>query len=356
MLRQIFTAAAFVAYAAAAPLDTASQFAELKAQHGRDYATPALEQAAFEAMQLNLQEIERLSAENPNAEFGLNKFFDMSKEQFAATHLTYKSSDAYENLSEVELPEEYAPQEAKDWTGVATTPVKDQGQCGSCWAFSATEQIESIWMQSKGCTMGKGKGCVLAPQQITSCDKVDKGCQGGDTLTAYKYVEKAGGLESAYSMPYKSGKSGKNGACKFEKSKVVANIAEGMKVSAKKEAGMRQYVDQTSPLSICIDASSWQNYKSGILQKCGKQLDHCVQIAGFDTASGAVPAWKVRNSWNTDWGEKGFIRLEMGKDMCGITTEPTTVKMAKSVEGELNETMEEVPVFFEGTEMMGGVQ
>merc|ERR1719454_1119926 len=93
-----------------------------------------------------------------------------------------------------------------DWrTKGAVTPVKDQGDCGSCWAFSATEEIESAVF------MATGKLETLSTQQIISCDKTDQGCNGGDTVTAYKYVEKSGGLDSASDYPDKSHNSGKSG-------------------------------------------------------------------------------------------------------------------------------------------------
>lgn len=88
-----------------------------------------------------------------------------------------------------------------DWRGVYTTPVKNQGYCGSCWAFSATEQIES------DCIIQTGTELILAPQQITSCDKTSFGCNGGLTERAYDYVIRAGGLENETEYPYTSGKS-----------------------------------------------------------------------------------------------------------------------------------------------------
>ena len=88
------------------------------------------------------------------------------------------------------------------------------------------------------------------------------------------------------------------------------------------ESAMAKYVGATGPLSICVDASSWQTYKGGVLKHCGEQIDHCVQAVGIDTDKGI---WKVRNSWNTDWGEDGFIRLQYGQDSCGLTNDPTWV-------------------------------
>merc|ERR1712137_1277273 len=117
-----------------------------------------------------------------------------------------------------------------DWRSASPavlTPVKDQGQCGSCWAFSATEQIET------DVALATGKLLSLSPQQITSCDKTDDGCNGGNTETAYDYVKKAGGIEASSSDPYSSGSRGKTGKCHSEKSEFVATIG-GYKTISKK--------------------------------------------------------------------------------------------------------------------------
>merc|ERR1711975_55899 len=103
-----------------------------------------------------------------------------------------------------------------DWrTKGAVTAVKDQGQCGSCWAFSTTEEIESSVF------MATGKLLTLSTQQIISCDKVDDGCNGGNTETAYKYIKKAGGIDTASDYPDKSHKSGRTGKCGWDKKKAA---------------------------------------------------------------------------------------------------------------------------------------
>jgi C1A family cysteine protease len=88
------------------------------------------------------------------------------------------------------------------------------------------------------------------------------------------------------------------------------------------ETSMISYVLSTGPLSVCLDASKWATYTSGIVSSCSKNIDHCVQVVGIDTTE---QYWKVRNSWGTDWGADGYIYLESGVDMCGITYDPTFV-------------------------------
>jgi C1A family cysteine protease len=208
------------------------------------------------------------------------------------------------------VPEYTGPEALVDWSGVLTTPVKDQGYCGSCWAFSATEQIESDVMRTLKTTY------VLSPQQITSCATAAYGCSGGWTEVAYQYVTKAGGIETNSDYPYSS-YMGVTGTCKASSSKFVATVTNYYTVNG--ETNMANYVKATGPLSVCLDASSWNSYTGGIMTVCGTSVDHCVQATGVDTTS----YWKVRNSWGTSWGESGYIRLAYGKNTCAITNDPT---------------------------------
>jgi len=208
------------------------------------------------------------------------------------------------------------------------TPVKDQGHCGSCWAFSATEQIET------DVALATGKLYTLSPQQITSCDKTDGGCNGGNTETAYKYVEKAG-LEAESSYPYKSGRSQRSGTCEYSSSKTVVSISNYKTVSkSKRSEGKMMTQIQESPISVCVDASKWQTYRRGVLGKsCGTSLDHCVQAVGYNSADNY---WIIRNSWNTDWGVDGYIYVQAGEDACGVAKDATIVtgaSVSSSVEG-----------------------
>ena len=91
---------------------------------------------------------------------------------------------------------------------------------------------------------------------------------------------------------------------------------------------MATYVNSTGPLSICVDADSWQTYTHGVMKTCGEELDHCVQMVGVRINADGNNYWKVRNSWNTDWGEEGYIRLKFGHNLCGIVKEATYVAVS----------------------------
>jgi C1A family cysteine protease len=200
----------------------------------------------------------------------------------------------------------------------ACTPVYDQGQCGSCWAFSATETIESYW------ALAGHKLTQFSVEQIVDCDNEgqDEGCNGGFPTGAYDYVQSAGGIESLSKYPYTAG-SGQSGSCAFNEADVVANVANY--VSLNGEDGLYKQLSTTGPVSVCVDASSWPSYKGGILTDCGNNVDHCVQLTGYANYGSNGAYWIVRNSWNTDWGISGFIHLAIGQDLCSIADYATVV-------------------------------
>jgi len=246
------------------------------------------------------------------AVFGVTKFSDLTPEEFKAMYLTYRPSNS--SVPRVNVVLDGEPNTVVDWrTKGAVTPVKDQGQCGSCWAFSATEAIESYSF------LNDGKLISLSAQQITSCDKTDGGCNGGNTETAYGYVHKAGGIETSADYPYTSG-GGSTGICKFVSSKVAVKIA-GYKSVSRGESNLKAALNN-GPVSVCLAAEAFQSYRSGVLRSCPGSVDHCVQAVGYDDTS-SPPYWTVRNSWATSWGEKGYIRIASGSDLCKISDDVT---------------------------------
>jgi len=286
-----------------------------KSQYGRSYSTMDEENSRFQIFVQNLKLADQRNAQDSNGVHGITKFFDMSQAEFESHFLTADPKMKTDNAV-LDTTERTVDMTAGlvDWTGKLTTAVKDQGYCGSCWAFSATEQIESDYIRSKKTTY------VLSAQQITSCDTTSYGCNGGWTENAYNYVKKAGGIETESVYPYTS-YQGVTGKCNANSAKYVVHVSGYTTI--KGESNMASYVQATGPLSVCVDASSWNSYKGGIMTTCGKNVNHCVQAVGVDTSS----YWKVRNSWGTSWGEAGHIRLAYGKDTCAITHDPTWVSV-----------------------------
>jgi len=132
-------------------------------------------------------------------------------------------------------------------------------------------------------------------------------------------VHKAGGIETSADYPYTSG-GGSTGICKFNAAKIAVKIT-GYKSVARGEANLKTALNN-GPVSVCLAAEAFQSYRSGILKSCPGSVDHCVQAVGYDD-SNSPPYWLVRNSWATSWGEKGYIRIESGKDLCKIADDVT---------------------------------
>jgi len=204
-----------------------------------------------------------------------------------------------------------------DWclTSGMCTPIKDQGQCGSCWAFATTENIESVW------AIGQKPNALtpLAPQEIVDCDTGEQGCNGGDPQQAYPWVAQQGGMDTEASYPY----TAEDGTCAFNQANVAATISSANNAFGGSEQQMAANLASTAPFSIIVDASSWQYYTGGILPaaQCGSSLDHAVIAAGYDLTN---QFWNVRNSWGSGWGENGYIRLQFGQNTCGLTSEVMT--------------------------------
>jgi len=317
-------ASASAASASPAPASVATQsdlfaFEEFKIEYSKDY-TGTEHDERLSIFIKNLRIIDdRNQAERAaggTAVHGINKFSDWHPDEFSSFFLgAFESHKTEEGQIVSDLPTYDADAELVDWTGKLTTPVKNQRQCGSCWAFSATEQLESDIMRLTGSTV------ILSPQQTVSCDSLAMGCNGGWTESAYKYVKRVGGQQLESDYPYTSG-TGNSGKCDADVSKAAATLTDYTTVQG--EDNMASYVQSTGPLSVCLDASTWSSYTGGVLKVCGSQVDHCVQAVGVlpDSKTGY---WKVRNSWGTTWGESGYIRLSFGSDTCAITNDPTYV-------------------------------
>ena len=291
-------------------------FDAFKKQHGRNYSTMDEEVSRFQNFVNNLKLIdERNAKEHGSAVHGINIFADWSHEEFAGKFFGYQKSDEVRNV--VAVPAYTGSQSVVDWTGVYTTPVRDQGACGSCWAHAASEQIESDAMRELGVYYS------LSPEQMVACDRTSMGCNGGLQERAYNYVKRAGGIQEESTYPYESG-DGTTDACASDKSKFVLTVTSFAHVEG--EADMASYVKSTGPLSIAVDATTWSTYTGGIVTSCGSEINHAVQLVGVDTAAGY---WKIRNSWSTEWGESGFIRVAYGQDMCGLTYDVTYTSVAE---------------------------
>lgn len=258
----------------------------------------------FKVFEDNLGAIRSLNEEaianGGEAVYGVTKFSDLTTEEFNGMYTGFVKSD-------IEVPEVSfinVTADDVDWREKqAITPIKNQGSCGSCWAFSAVESIES-----DAFLFGKYSLYELGPQQVVSCDKGSNGCNGGDPATAFKYVA-SNGMEKESDYPY----TAKDSSCKFNAAKVAVKITGQGKVSGG-EAGVLKGL-QVRPLSVCHNTGGWQHYSGGVMTSCSSGGGHCTQMVGY-ASSGDY--WIVKNSWGTSWGNSGYLYLKKGSNLCGI--------------------------------------
>jgi len=328
MLRYLLLAIVLVAAVSCA--DVRQQFIEFQHTYGKFYSTPEEYNYRLGVFQQNIENAARIQAKSPNGVFGVTKFMDMTTEEFKSTVLMAKVPPRqnprngpyhHENFANFTAPNSFT------WWGKGvTTPVYNQGQCGSCWAFSATENVESQW------ALAGHPLTSLSMQQVVSCDTTCYGCGGGWPYLAYAYIASAGGIDTYASYPYTSG-GGNTGSCAFNPATVDAKLNPSNSwtyvTQSQNEGEMVNYLVAHGPLSICVDAEPWQYYTSGVLMasQCSTSIDHCVDAVGYNLGA-STPYWIVRNSWGTDWGQSGFIWLQYGQDTCAMAQVVTNALVA----------------------------
>jgi len=290
--------------------------------------------------------------------FGVTKFADRSDKEFQALlGRKNKGKGTVDPKVPVRQPKGVSTATSVDWTAAGmVTPVKNQGQCGSCWAHSAAEVIESEW------AMNGNSLWEFSPQQIASCTTTCMGCGGGDTIYAYEYLMSlptTEGLGSGAFAPYVQSMYTECTAasCTEACSSIDLSALQTYEqltgyyaqvtgysyatpactgsCSSQNMTLLAQNIATNGPASVCVDASTWNLYTGGVVsaatcKSAYYDLDHCVQMTGFQSApaDGSTPYWMIRNSWATDWGNNGYIWLEYPANTCGIADEATFVTLA----------------------------
>jgi cysteine peptidase B len=302
-----------------------AMFNDFKATFGKKYANAAEETQRFANFQANMRTAAALQAKEPLATFGMNIYSDLSAAEFKVRHSANKYYAARQAESKP-VADLYTAQEAAriisqagtvDWRAKgAVTAVKDQGQCGSCWAFSTTGGIEGQWFLANHTLTS------LSEQDLVSCDTVDQGCNGGlmDNAFGWLLSNRGGKIATEASYPYVSG--GGNVPSCADSGKPTGAVITGHKDLPKNETQMAAWLIQNGPISIAVDATSWQTYTGGIMSNCqSDQLDHGVLIVGLGV-SGSTTYWIIKNSWASSWGESGYIRVAFGSNQCLLTQYP----------------------------------
>lgn len=286
------------------------EFRAWTATHGKKYSSPSEFAHRLAIFQKNLVEIVAHNSRTSSYKLALNKFSDLSVEEFKAKYLNLKTSTEAKDFDLTLL--DGTPSNDVDWTAKgAVTPIKDQGHCGSCWAFSSTGALEGLdFVKNQPAQVQS-----FSEQQLVDCSTSygNEGCNGGLMQDAFKYVV-VNGITTEANYPYVA----QDQKCKSKSG--VFKIKSYKNVPHKSSAALSTACD-AQPISVSIDATNIVHYSTGVFdnKNCGTQLNHGVLLAGYDAA-----VWKVKNSWGTKWGEDGYIRFSRTANsdaqggICGI--------------------------------------
>ncbi|GAB2223687.1 hypothetical protein Droror1_Dr00004425 [Drosera rotundifolia] len=280
----------------------------------------------FNVFKENVFHVHKVNKMDKPYKLKLNKFADLTNHEFRTLYASSKikhhrmlkgraegkGSFMYANVASVPP--------SIDWrTKGAVTPVKNQGQCGSCWAFSTVVSVEGI-------SAIKTRNLVsLSEQELIDCDKgQNQGCNGGLMEYAFQFVHEKGGLTTEANYPY----AAQDGTCDSQKLNSPVVSIDGYETVPQSDEDALQKAVANQPVSVAIDAGGqdFQFYSEGVFTgECGTDLDHGVAVVGYGTTLDGTKFWIVKNSWGADWGEKGYIRMQRGfssKDgICGIAME-----------------------------------
>jgi len=297
-----------------------NSFEEFKLAFPKNYASIGEQERKYQTFKDNLDFIKNFNSTEKGFTVGINEFTDMTNEEFRAVYgrginITRKPAP----LPPSTLKSTSTAPTAWDWrTRGAITPVKNQGQCGSCWSFSATGAIEAAWF------IKHNQLISLSEQNLIDCSVTDgnNGCNGGLMEYAFQYVIRNQGVELEATYPYTA--NGPN-YCKFNRSNQGANIQTYKKILSGYEAGLLE-ATYASPVTAGIDSSprSFQFYSGGVYNdpSCTSyKLDHAVLVVGYGSDGYGNDYWIVKNSWGPTWGVGGYIMMSRNRqNQCGIAT------------------------------------
>jgi len=299
-----------------------SHWENFKASYGKVYETPAepFRRAIWESNVALIRE-HNLQADMGEYSYylGVNEYADWSNEEYKKYLTNFLPNNVTQSSSSFLAPSNVQVPDEVDWRKEGyVTGVKNQGQCGSCWAFSTTGSLEGQHFKATK------KLVSLSEQNLVDCSRKqgNLGCQGGLMDSAFTYIKANKGIDTEASYPY----TGKNGQCHFKPSDVGATVTGFTDIPTGDENALKTAAATVGPISVAIDAAGlrFQLYRSGIFDnpRCSStKLDHGVLVVGYGTESGQ-DYWLVKNSWGETWGMKGYIMMSRNKkNQCGIATQ-----------------------------------
>ncbi|KAK4488798.1 hypothetical protein RD792_004587 [Penstemon davidsonii] len=279
----------------------------------------------FNVFKANVHHVHKVNQMDKPYKLKLNSFADMTNHEFRnfysskIKHYRMLRGDRAKTGFVHGKTEDLPP--SVDWRKQgAVTGVKNQGKCGSCWAFSTVVGVEGI---NK---IKTGKLVSLSEQELVDCEKDNEGCNGGLMESAYEFIKKHGGLTTENLYPYKA----KDGNCDATKMNAPAVMIDAHENVPENDENALMKAVANQPVSVAMDAggSEMQFYSEGVYTgDCGTELDHGVAVVGYGTTLDGTKYWIVKNSWGPEWGEKGYIRIQRGVEaeegLCGIAMQAT---------------------------------